>query len=120
MIATLRARVRKFDWQASSNADPLGGRPLVLAVPLVRLEASCISAPDPPGDFGNAGFVTILVWVLPTLVSGLELGHAETRRAETLGVYPLTADKERALQPKDVFKECDACPQMLVVRQGVS
>jgi formylglycine-generating enzyme required for sulfatase activity len=62
--------------------------------------------------------VTVLVWVLPTLVLGLELGHAETRRAETLGVYPLTADKERALKPKDVFKECDACPQMLVAPPG--
>ena len=32
------ARVRKFDRQASNNFDPLGGRPLVLAFPLVRLE----------------------------------------------------------------------------------
>jgi len=62
--------------------------------------------------------VTVLVWVLPTLALGLELGQAETRRAETLGLYPLTADKERALKPKDVFKECDACPQMLVVPPG--
>jgi formylglycine-generating enzyme required for sulfatase activity len=62
--------------------------------------------------------VTVLAWVLPTLVLGLELGHAETRRAETLGVYPLTADKERALRPKDAFKECDACPQMLVAPPG--
>ena len=31
--------------------------------------------------------VTVLVWVLPTLALGLELGQAKTRRAETLGVY---------------------------------
>ena len=60
----------------------------------------------------------VTVLVLPTLVLGLELGHAETCRAETLGVYPQTADKERALKPKDVFKECDACPQMVVVPPG--
>jgi formylglycine-generating enzyme required for sulfatase activity len=57
--------------------------------------------------------VTILAWILPTLALGLELGHAETR-----GVYPLTADKERALNPKDAFKECDACPEMVVVPAG--
>ena len=62
--------------------------------------------------------VTVLVWVLSTLVLGLKFGHAETRRAETLGVYPQTADEERALKPKDVFKECDACPQMVVVPPG--
>jgi formylglycine-generating enzyme required for sulfatase activity len=37
---------------------------------------------------------------------------------EPRGVSPLTAEKERALKPKDSFKECDACPQMLVVPAG--
>src|SRR5215510_9818452 len=62
--------------------------------------------------------VTVLACIVPTLVLGLELGHAETRRAETPGVHPLTADKERALKPKDLFKECDACPEMVVVPAG--
>jgi formylglycine-generating enzyme required for sulfatase activity len=31
---------------------------------------------------------------------------------------PLSEAQERALKPKNVFKECDACPEMVVVRAG--
>ena len=31
---------------------------------------------------------------------------------------PLTAEKERALKPKDTFKECETCPEMVVVPAG--
>jgi formylglycine-generating enzyme required for sulfatase activity len=31
---------------------------------------------------------------------------------------PLPAAEERALKPKDVFKECDACPEMIIVPPG--
>lgn len=31
---------------------------------------------------------------------------------------PLSAAQERALKPKDSFKECDACPEMVVVPAG--
>lgn len=31
---------------------------------------------------------------------------------------PLSAERERGLKPKDVFKECDACPEMVVVPAG--
>ena len=34
------------------------------------------------------------------------------------GVNPLSATQERALKPKDSFKECDACPEMVVVPAG--
>jgi formylglycine-generating enzyme required for sulfatase activity len=34
------------------------------------------------------------------------------------GVHPLTPERERALKPKDSFKECDACPEMVVVPKG--
>ena len=30
----------------------------------------------------------------------------------------LTPQRERALKPKDGFKECDACPEMVVVQVG--
>src|SRR5262249_41604547 len=33
----------------------------------------------------------------------------------TLKVTPLSPERERALKPKDTFKECDACPEMVVV-----
>jgi formylglycine-generating enzyme required for sulfatase activity len=34
------------------------------------------------------------------------------------GVTPLSPDRERALRPKDSFKECDQCPEMIVVPAG--
>src|SRR6202158_988172 len=34
------------------------------------------------------------------------------------GIYPMTPEREQALKPKDSFKECDACPEMVVVPKG--
>ena len=34
------------------------------------------------------------------------------------GVTPLPVERERTLRPKDTFKECDACPEMVVVPAG--
>jgi formylglycine-generating enzyme required for sulfatase activity len=34
------------------------------------------------------------------------------------GVTPLSPERARALKPKDTFKECDACPEMVVVPAG--
>jgi formylglycine-generating enzyme required for sulfatase activity len=36
----------------------------------------------------------------------------------TKGVEPLTPEIEQALKPKDSFKECEACPEMVVVPKG--
>ena len=37
---------------------------------------------------------------------------------ETGGVMPLSAERERVLKPKDSFKDCDKCPEMIVVPAG--
>jgi formylglycine-generating enzyme required for sulfatase activity len=34
------------------------------------------------------------------------------------GIQPLTPELEQALRPKDSFKECDVCPEMVVVPKG--
>jgi formylglycine-generating enzyme required for sulfatase activity len=34
------------------------------------------------------------------------------------GFYPLSPEREQALRSKDSFKECDACPEMVVVPKG--
>src|ERR1019366_5145300 len=34
------------------------------------------------------------------------------------GVQPLTPEIEAALKPKDSFKECDVCPEMVVLPKG--
>ena len=33
-------------------------------------------------------------------------------------IGPLSPERERALKPKDIFKECDKCPEMVVVPAG--
>jgi formylglycine-generating enzyme required for sulfatase activity len=62
--------------------------------------------------------VTNLTWIVSslacmTLTIGLQPAYAQTRSA-----LPLAAEQERALKPKDVFKECDQCPEMVVVPEG--
>jgi formylglycine-generating enzyme required for sulfatase activity len=37
----------------------------------------------------------------------------------TVRCAPLTAAQERALKPKDTFRECDTCPEMVVVPAGL-
>jgi formylglycine-generating enzyme required for sulfatase activity len=43
---------------------------------------------------------------------------AQPSVVETGGVMPLSPGRERALKPKDSFKECDKCPEMIVVPAG--
>ena len=50
-----------------------------------------------------------------------QTGHGDANTPSTPAVprhAPLTPEQERALKPGDVFKECDACPEMVVVRSG--
>ncbi len=42
----------------------------------------------------------------------------QTTSSAPEGLGPLTIDRERALGPKDSFKECDNCPAMVVVPAG--
>jgi formylglycine-generating enzyme required for sulfatase activity len=41
-----------------------------------------------------------------------------TSQSTPSGPAPLSAERERALKPKDSFKECNDCPVMLVVSAG--
>jgi formylglycine-generating enzyme required for sulfatase activity len=34
------------------------------------------------------------------------------------GVEPLTPEREQSLKPRDSFKECDVCPEMVVIPKG--
>lgn len=49
----------------------------------------------------------------PTPAAGVVGAFNPTRAA-----VPLTATEERALRPKDSFKECEKCPEMVVVPAG--
>ena len=41
--------------------------------------------------------------------------RTEPINAPAASPYPLSADRERALRPKDTFTECPVCPEMVVV-----
>ena len=56
--------------------------------------------------------------VAPAVPSGPCGGGAVTASLSARAPCPLTAAEERALAPKDVFKECDKCPEMVVVPAG--
>lgn len=51
------------------------------------------------------------------LVFTVASAHAESVTVRSSDA-PLTAEQERALQPKDSFKECAACPEMVMVPAG--
>jgi formylglycine-generating enzyme required for sulfatase activity len=56
--------------------------------------------------------------VLPTLFLSILAVVACISAPALADDAPLSAERERGLKPKDVFKECDACPEMVVVPAG--
>jgi formylglycine-generating enzyme required for sulfatase activity len=50
--------------------------------------------------------------------SGLCGGAPVTVSLSSPSAQPLSAAEEGCLKPKDVFEECDSCPQMIVVPAG--
>jgi formylglycine-generating enzyme required for sulfatase activity len=45
-------------------------------------------------------------------------GGAVLASLSSRSAAPLTSQEERASQPKNIFKECDKCPEMVVVSPG--
>src|SRR4051812_48454940 len=56
----------------------------------------------------TAAFVFVLI--------AIDLASAQAERRVAL--TPLAAEREHALQPKDTFRECEQCPEMVVVPTG--
>jgi formylglycine-generating enzyme required for sulfatase activity len=58
--------------------------------------------------------------VPPPVVPGAPCGPSSTATVSLSArpACPLSVGEERALKPKDVFKECDECPEMVVVPAG--
>jgi formylglycine-generating enzyme required for sulfatase activity/uncharacterized caspase-like protein len=52
------------------------------------------------------------------IIAGPCLGGAVTVSLSARCAGPLSAAQERSLKPKDIFKECDDCPEMVVVPPG--
>ena len=59
-----------------------------------------------------------LIWTicLALIIAWAAQGTVPSKAQPRVGV--LSTDAERALAPKDIFKECDNCPEMVVVPAG--
>lgn len=59
---------------------------------------------------------------LPSEMTLKEMMTPDPRAIPAVAVYvvipPLTAEQEHALKPKDTFRECNGCPEMVVVPAG--
>ena len=62
---------------------------------------------------GRRGFAS---YTVPATRDTFQAGGR--RSPESRGAKPLSAVQTRALKPKDSFKECDNCPEMVVVPAG--
>jgi formylglycine-generating enzyme required for sulfatase activity len=56
--------------------------------------------------------------VAPPVVPSVPCGAGPTVASLSSSSCPLSTAEERALKPKDVFKECEKCPEMVVVQAG--
>jgi formylglycine-generating enzyme required for sulfatase activity len=88
-------------WQAILDKYPTG---LAAAAARARLE-----------EFNKSEVALVASPVQPALPCG---GAGALASLSSRAPRPLSAAEECALKPKDVFKECDKCPEMVVVPAG--
>jgi formylglycine-generating enzyme required for sulfatase activity len=99
-------RLKTLELQNVANTRPGGGAP----------QPGGASAPDAP-----AGGQQVAVVVRPDAVAvpaAGPCGGPVTVSFPSRCAAPLTAAQERGLKPKDTFRECDNCPEMVVVPAG--
>src|SRR5437899_725959 len=61
---------------------------------------------------------TVFVLLAPAQAQQGAKSSAAPAQLFPAGIYPLAPEREQALKPKDSFKECDVCPEMVVVPKG--
>ena len=57
-------------------------------------------------------------WVMACLLASVLFGSVADCLGETSQEQPLSPEREQALQPKDSFRECKDCPELVVVPKG--
>jgi len=103
------ARIRMLEFQAAEErraADEERKKLAAVAPPVVP---AMPSHPMPP---------VATAPVVPPSVSGPCASGAMTVAWSSRSAGPLSATEECALKPQDVFRECDKCPEMVVVPAG--
>jgi formylglycine-generating enzyme required for sulfatase activity len=86
------------------NGRPGGGGQPPGAAPAAPEIPSQVAAVSPP--------------VTPAVPAADPCSGAVTASFPSLCAAPLTANQERGLTPKDTFRECENCPEMVVLPKG--
>jgi formylglycine-generating enzyme required for sulfatase activity len=115
-VAVLEDFIRQF------GATPFGSMAKARLEELKKSQTAAAAVVVPPAPFASASKTTPVA-VAPPVAPAVPPQAAPKPAvgvftAPAPGVTPLSADRERALKPKDTFKECDACPDMIVVPAG--
>jgi formylglycine-generating enzyme required for sulfatase activity len=105
---------------ASSQAPTDTGHPGILGGLLGSLigKSSTSDAPLPPASPPPTQQALVAPPIVPSVSSGPCDNGSLTVSLLSRSACPLSARTERALKPKDIFKECDGCPEMVVVPAG--
>src|SRR5258708_19044914 len=68
---------------------------------------------------GNAASKRMMAMVAAAIaLLATDAASAQAVQIFPAGIYPLTPEREQSLRPRDSFKECDICPEMVVVPKG--
>ncbi len=96
-----KARIDALGRKAATVAPPPAAVPPVSPVtpPPGKATPTVAATPPPASSCGSTGVVTVSL-------------------SSLRGAKPLTTGEECGLKPRDVFRECDKCPEMVVVPAG--
>jgi formylglycine-generating enzyme required for sulfatase activity len=95
------------------SASPIKGSFHFIASPASVAPAPAVPLATPPSPIKKAAVAAQVRPTLPCSASA-PVGVSLSSRA----AKPLSAVEECALKPKDVFRECDKCPELVVVPAG--
>jgi formylglycine-generating enzyme required for sulfatase activity len=107
---------------ASSSSLPVEPKPVhtVPIPPVAGTKEPAAHAPSPEPAKPTAGQQTAAVAppVKPAVPEADPCGGPITVSFASRCAAPLTAAQERGLKPKDTFRECEKCPEMVMVPSG--
>lgn len=113
--ATAIGTVEAWDWFLSRH--PIGGYTALARQAREKLASAAAPSPSP----SSPGAPTQMAGTFPMARPSGPVSCADRARlvsASARSARPLSAEEAGCLQPKDVFKECDGCPEMVVVPAG--
>jgi formylglycine-generating enzyme required for sulfatase activity len=114
----LEAFIRRYG--DSFYADLARARLQELKKSQVAIVTPPVAAPEPAKPVQDPPVAVVAPAVAPTAptISSNPCNNAVTVSHSSRAARPLSAAEECALKPKDVFRECDNCPEMIVVPAG--